>query len=209
MILNICLGVSLLAARLLVGTLGNVRLDVGQGDHLLDLVVATNHGRAVDRPGHDDRRRDRSLHEHLVVVRVVVHERELGAVAHATTTGQEVSGFWSVAEPPVVLSYVALLRPALAASRQQVHHLYNPNIPLARLTLHSTKLCTNFKIFRKKIFVGTKVTSEAFLSISQNLKVTRLLGGTQRKLWTCWRNFDPSRSFERFLGLVHGFAVLQ
>jgi hypothetical protein len=42
----------------------------------------------------------------------------------------------------------------------------------ARLTLHSTKLCTKFRIFRKKIFFGTKVTFEAFLSISQNLKVT-------------------------------------
>jgi hypothetical protein len=31
-------------------------------------------------------------------------------------------------------------------------------------------------------FFGTKVTSEAFLSISQNLKVTRLQEGTQTKL---------------------------
>ncbi len=31
-------------------------------------------------------------------------------------------------------------------------------------------------------FFGTKVTSEAFLSISQNLKVIRLQGGTQTKL---------------------------
>ncbi len=68
-------------------------------------------------------------------------------------------------------------------------------------SLHPTKLCTKFKIFRKKekIF-GAKVTSETFLSISQNLKVTRLEGGTQTKLWTCWRNFDLSRSFERFSG---------
>jgi hypothetical protein len=50
-------------------------------------------------------------------------------------------------------------------------------------------LCTpqdfawKFKIFRKiKIFFGTKVTSEAFLSISPNLKVTGLQGGTQTKL---------------------------
>jgi hypothetical protein len=47
-------------------------------------------------------------------------------------------------------------------------------------------LCTpqnfaKFKILRKKYF-GTKVTSESFLSISQNLKVTRLQGGTQTKL---------------------------
>jgi hypothetical protein len=34
---------------------------------------------------------------------------------------------------------------------------------------------------RKKSCFGTKVTSEAFLSISQNLKVTRLQGGTQTK----------------------------
>jgi hypothetical protein len=38
-----------------------------------------------------------------------------------------------------------------------------------------------FKIFRKKIFFGTKV-SEAFSNISQNLKVTRLQEGTQTKL---------------------------
>jgi hypothetical protein len=54
-------------------------------------------------------------------------------------------------------------------------------IPSARLTLHSTKLCTKFKIFRKKIFFGTKVTSEAFLSSSQNLKFTRLQGCTKTK----------------------------
>jgi hypothetical protein len=54
--------------------------------------------------------------------------------------------------------------------------------------------------FLGKIFFGTKATSEAFLSISQNLKVTRLQGGTQTKLWTCWRNFDLSRSFECFWG---------
>jgi hypothetical protein len=55
-------------------------------------------------------------------------------------------------------------------------------IPSARLTLHTTKLCMNFTMFRKSIFFGTKVTSEAFLSISQDLKVTRLQGGTQTKL---------------------------
>jgi hypothetical protein len=44
-------------------------------------------------------------------------------------------------------------------------------------------LCTpqNFAQSAKKIF-GTKVTSEAFLSISQNLKVTGLQGCTQTKL---------------------------
>jgi hypothetical protein len=56
------------------------------------------------------------------------------------------------------------------------------NVPSARLTLHSTKLCTKSKIFRKKIFVGTKIPSDVFLSISQNLKLTRLQGGTQTKL---------------------------
>ncbi len=65
------------------------------------------------------------------------------------------------------------------------------SLPSARLTLHSTKLCTNFKFFREeKNLFGTKVTSEAFLSIFQNLKVTRLQGGTQTKLWTCWRNWS-------------------
>jgi chitin synthase len=52
----------------------------------------------------------------------------------------------------------------------------------ARLTFHSTKLRKKFKIFRKNIFFGTRITSEAFLSISQHLKVTRLQGGTQAKL---------------------------
>ncbi len=66
-------------------------------------------------------------------------------------------------------------------------------------------LCTpqNFaqsKEFLGKQIFGTKVTSEAFLSISQNLKVTRLQGGTQTKLRTSRRNFDLSRSFERFFG---------
>ncbi len=44
-------------------------------------------------------------------------------------------------------------------------------------TLHKVQ---NFQ--EKKIIFGTKVTSEAFLSMSQNLKVTRLQGGTQTKL---------------------------
>jgi hypothetical protein len=42
-----------------------------------------------------------------------------------------------------------------------------------------------FKIFRRKILFGTKLTSEAFLSISQNLKATCLQGGTQMKLLPC------------------------
>ncbi len=76
-------------------------------------------------------------------------------------------------------------------------------------TPQNTKLCTKFKIFRKKIFFGTKVTSEAFLSSSQNLKFTRLQGCTKTKRWPRWRNFGLSRSFGRFLGVVHGLAVLQ
>jgi hypothetical protein len=56
------------------------------------------------------------------------------------------------------------------------------DVPSARLTLHSTKFAARFKIFRKKILFVTKVTSEIFLSISQNLKVTRLSGCTQTKL---------------------------
>ncbi len=36
--------------------------------------------------------------------------------------------------------------------------------------------------FYEKIYFGTKVTSEAFFSISKNLKVTQLQGGTQTKL---------------------------
>jgi hypothetical protein len=55
-------------------------------------------------------------------------------------------------------------------------------VPSARLSLHSTKLCTKFKIIRKILFFDYKVTSAAFLSISQNLKVTRLQGGTQQNL---------------------------
>ncbi len=54
-------------------------------------------------------------------------------------------------------------------------------LPSAGLTLHFTKLCTKLKIFRKKK-IGPKVISEAFLSISQNLKVKCLQGCTQTKL---------------------------
>ncbi len=72
-------------------------------------------------------------------------------------------------------------------------------IPSARLTLRPTKLCTKFRIFWKKNFFGYKgYLWGIFMSISQNLKVTRLQGGRQTKLWTCWRSFDLSRSFERF-----------
>jgi hypothetical protein len=44
-------------------------------------------------------------------------------------------------------------------------------------TLHKVQ---NFR--EKKVFFGTKVTSDAFLSTSQHLKVTRLQGYTQTKL---------------------------
>jgi hypothetical protein len=54
-------------------------------------------------------------------------------------------------------------------------------VPSARLALHSTKLRTKFRIFREKIYFVTELTSEKFLSIFQNLKVTRLQGCTQTK----------------------------
>jgi hypothetical protein len=67
-------------------------------------------------------------------------------------------------------------------------------------------LCTqqnfaqNSKFRGKKYSLVLRLPKEAFLSISQNLKVTRLQGCTKTKLWPCWRNFDLSRSFERFWG---------
>jgi hypothetical protein len=84
-------------------------------------------------------------------------------------------------------------------------------LPSARLTCTPQNFAQSSKFLGKKYFLIllTKVTSEAFLSIPQNLKVTRLQGCTQTKLWTCWQNFDLSRSFERFLGLVQGFADSQ
>jgi hypothetical protein len=63
----------------------------------------------------------------------------------------------------------------------------------AYFALHET--LHKVQSFKEKIFFGTMVTSEAFLGVSQNLKVTRLQGGTQTKLWTSWQNFDLSRSF--------------
>ncbi len=44
----------------------------------------------------------------------------------------------------------------------QEHVSLTVKVPSARLTLHFTKLCTNLKNVRKKIFL---VTSEAFLKI--------------------------------------------
>jgi hypothetical protein len=95
----------------------------------------------------------------------------------------------------------------LAKTGETLVSMNRDTVSQAYFALHET--LTKFKFFRKNFFFGTVDTSEAFLSISQNLKVTRLRCGTQMNLWTCWRNFDLSRSFERFLGLVHGFVVLQ
>jgi hypothetical protein len=87
-----------------------------------------------------------------------------------------------------LFSFVGYFGLKSTKARNQGHnHFMMPvgtdkKLPSAKLTLHSTKLCTKMKIFRKEIFSRTKVTSEAFLSISQNLKVTRLQGGTQTKL---------------------------
>ncbi len=78
--------------------------------------------------------------------------------------------------------------------------LFN-TVSYAYLALHETLQEVQNFYEKKKMFFGTKVTSEAFLSISQNLKVTRLQGCKQTKPWTCWRNFDLSRSFERFFGV--------
>ncbi len=50
----------------------------------------------------------------------------------------------------------------------------------AYFVLHET--LHKIQKFEKKNFFGTEVTFEAFLSISQNLKVTRLQGRTQTKL---------------------------
>ncbi len=67
--------------------------------------------------------------------------------------------------------------------------VYKYTINQAYSALHET-LHEVQNVKEKNIFFGTKVTSEAFLGLSQHLKVTRLQGGTQTKLWTCWRNFD-------------------
>ncbi len=60
--------------------------------------------------------------------------------------------------------------------------LMPPKVPSARLTLHSTRLCTKFKKKSGKKYFLVLRFSEAFLSISRNLKLTRLQGGTQTKL---------------------------
>ncbi len=128
--------------------------------------------------------------------------------------------------PPVLLQTLDLLRhevEEILGVRADLHGtntcLYtnigprsrtsDTKLPSARLTLHFTKLCTNLKNVMKKSFLVLMLPLRHFEAFSQNLKATRLQGRTQTKLWTCWRNSDLSRSFERFLGLVHGFAVLQ
>jgi hypothetical protein len=63
-------------------------------------------------------------------------------------------------------------------------YIKKPAIPSATLTFHSTKLCKEFNVSKKKK-IGTEVTSEAFSSISQDLKVTGLQGGPQTKPCTC------------------------
>ncbi len=88
---------------------------------------------------------------------------------------------------------------------------FDSTVSQAYFGLHKT--LHKLQNFKEKIFFTTKDTSEAFLSISQNLKVKRLQGGTQKKLRTCWQNFDLQGHLIVFFwgggGLVHGFAVLQ
>jgi hypothetical protein len=69
-------------------------------------------------------------------------------------------------------------------------HALTPSTPIlgqSAIYRQPGLLCTpqNFaqslKFLGKKYFFAIKVISEAFLSISQNLKVTRLQGGTQKK----------------------------
>jgi hypothetical protein len=59
--------------------------------------------------------------------------------------------------------------------RDQTHTVSQPYF-----ALHKT--WQKVQNFQGKIFFGTKVTVEAFLSISQNLKVTRIQEGTHKKL---------------------------
>ncbi len=96
---------------------------------------------------------------------------------------------------------------------RQLCNIYTSQIWLDQITvsqqayfaLHKTLRIVNFE---KKIFCDNEVAFEAFLSSSRNLKVTRLQGGPQTKFWTYLQNFELSRSFKRFVGLVHGIAVL-
>ncbi len=48
---------------------------------------------------------------------------------------------------------------------RRLHHLQTKtflSVPSVRLTLHSTKLCTKFKIFRKQIFLALRLTLSLF-----------------------------------------------
>jgi hypothetical protein len=89
---------------------------------------------------------------------------------------------------------------------------YRYDVSATTVSARLTKLCKNFKVSMIFFFFFfcTQVTTGAFLSISQNLKVpARLQGGTQTKHRTWWRDFELSKLFECFVGFVQGFAVLQ
>jgi hypothetical protein len=58
--------------------------------------------------------------------------------------------------------------------------IVHDTVSQAYFALHKT--LHEVQNFKEKIFFGTKVTPEAFLSISQDLKVTRPQGCTQTKL---------------------------
>jgi hypothetical protein len=57
---------------------------------------------------------------------------------------------------------------------------FETTVSQAYFALHKT--LPKVQNLQEKNIFGTNVTSEAFLSIFQNLKVTRLHGGTQTKL---------------------------
>ncbi len=87
--------------------------------------------------------------------------------------------------------FVNLRKSAVTSWRWQIPYRQPGLLCTPQNFPRSSKFLGNF-------YFGTKVTSEALLSIFQNLKVARLQGGTETKLRTCWRNFDLSRSFECF-----------
>ncbi len=70
---------------------------------------------------------------------------------------------------------IAVLRPNLGES-------YDGKYRQPGLLCTPQNFAPSSKILGKEIFFGAKVTSEAFLSSSQNLKVTRLQGCTKTKL---------------------------
>ncbi len=81
------------------------------------------------------------------------------------------------------------------------------DLPSARLICTPRNFAQSSKFLGKTSFFGTKVTSESFLSISQNLKVTRPQGGTQMKIWFIWHNSELSRSFEHFWDSFMGSLI--